>query len=224
MPLFYVCFHILAALLCFATVWRARKRRPLVGAIGIAIMVLVIAGFMVERRADWAWRLMPYSGTGLVFLTNLTLEGGAVLSAIIWSAASRQAEKLRAGLLLSPLLAVSLWSYAWYYQPLPKGIQGAIDGRGLMRQTTDDSCSAASAAMLLYHYGIRTTEAQMAELCLTRADLGTSPLGLYRGLAIKAAERGLRPRLVRLSGPEQLRKLHQPAIINVGLKTNTPWE
>jgi predicted double-glycine peptidase len=224
MPLFYVCLHLLAALLCFVAVRRVRQRPALIGALGIAVLAAVVAGLMVERRADWAWRLMPYAGTGLVFCTNLTLEGVATLCALLWSAASRHEEKLRAVLLLVPLLAVSLWSYAWYFAPLPTGIKGQVDARGLLRQTTDDSCSAASAAMLLARYDIVTTEAEMADLCLTRANLGTSPLGLYRGLAIKAAERGLRPHVLRLSQPDQLRDLKQPAIINVGLKADTPWE
>jgi predicted double-glycine peptidase len=224
MPPFYICLHIVAALLCAVATLRLRKRPLLVSALGIAAFVCVFAGFMIERRADWAWRLMPYAGTGLAFLTNLSLEGVAVLCALLWSGATRHDDKLRAALLLTPLLAVSLWSYGWYFAPLPAKLHGRLDQNGLMHQTTDDSCSAASAAMLLYHYGIPATEMEMAQLCLTRAAMGTSPLGLYRGLAIKAAERGLHPRMMQIGRPDRLRGLKQPAIINVGLKANAPEE
>ncbi len=67
-----------------------------------------------------------------------------------------------------------------------------------------------------------STEAEMERLCLTRDEIGTSPAGLFRGLAVKAAPYGLRPRPVFVSRPEQLRLLKSPAIINVGLKLNTP--
>jgi predicted double-glycine peptidase len=224
MPLFYIGLHILAALLCGYAILQTR-RRPAIGyIIAVAVWALVAAGFLVERHTEWAWKIMPYAGTGLVFCTNLTLEGVCALFALMWRAAARQEERLRAGMFFVPLLAVSLWSYSWYFAPLPEGIQGRVNLRGLLRQTTDDSCSAAAAAMLLYRYGIPATEAEMAQLCLTRADQGTSPLGLFRGLAIKAAERGLHPRLVRIARPDLLRNLKQPAIINVGLKADTLWE
>jgi hypothetical protein len=48
-------------------------------------------------------------------------------------------------------------------------------------QTTPYTCSAASSATILNCLGIKTTEQEMAELCLTRS--GTSWLGLYHGLA-----------------------------------------
>ena len=50
-------------------------------------------------------------------------------------------------------------------------------------QSSPHTCSAASAATLLRFYGIRATEQEMAELCLTRS--GTTWLGLYHGLASK---------------------------------------
>jgi hypothetical protein len=55
----------------------------------------------------------------------------------------------------------------------------------LQVQTSDCTCSAASAASLLRLYGIRATESEMARLCLTRA--GTHWLGVYRGLKLKVA-------------------------------------
>ncbi len=55
-------------------------------------------------------------------------------------------------------------------------------------QSTSYTCSAASAATLLNHYGIDATEAEMAELCLTNSlRNGTSWQGLYRGLVLKTA-------------------------------------
>lgn len=54
---------------------------------------------------------------------------------------------------------------------------------GICVQTTKHTCTAASAATLLKLHGIDSTEAEMAELCLTRK--GTTWMGLYRGLKQK---------------------------------------
>jgi hypothetical protein len=224
MPPLYIVFHLLAALLGFYLTWRARKRPALRGVIGLGALLLLLAGLTLERRTDIAWRLIPYTGPNLVFLCNVALEAVTLLFALLWSAAARREERLRAGLLFVPLLAVALWSYAWYFEPLPPGIDGRLDRWGFCRQTTGDSCSAAAAVMLLARYGILTTEPEMAAACLTRAGKGTSPLGLYRGLALKAGPHGLQPRLIQVGGAERLRDLRQPAILNVGLKADTPYE
>jgi hypothetical protein len=53
----------------------------------------------------------------------------------------------------------------------------------LLSQTTPHTCSAACAASLLRIHGVSATEAELAELCLTRE--GTHWLGVYRGLMLK---------------------------------------
>ena len=53
----------------------------------------------------------------------------------------------------------------------------------LLFQSTPHTCSAASAASLLRLHDIEASEAELAELCLTRQ--GTHWMGLYRGLMLK---------------------------------------
>ena len=224
MPLFYLCLHLLLSLLCFLLIWKVQKRPALANALGVLALVVVIAGFALERREDWAWRIMPFSGTGLVFLTNFSLEGVVVLFALMWQNAKEQPEKRRAVCFAFPLFGVSLWSYAWYFAPVPTGLTGQVNASGFCPQSSEESCSAAAATMLLSRYGINTTEAEMAELCLTRAGQGTPPLGLYRGLVIKAASYGMRPRVLHFEQAEDLRSLKSAAVINVGLKADIPPE
>jgi hypothetical protein len=82
-------------------------------------------------------------------------------------------------------------------------------------QTTEYTCSAASAATLLRAYGIPATEGEMAQLCLTRK--GTSWMGLYRGLKLKTENTIWDVEVVECS-PTELRSLCQrPMILNVGL-------
>jgi hypothetical protein len=82
-------------------------------------------------------------------------------------------------------------------------------------QTTDLTCTAACAATLLNAHGIRATEQEMAELCLTRE--GTQWQGLYRGLKLKTARTPWDVEVV-LGGLDHLRALdHGPAILAAGV-------
>jgi hypothetical protein len=83
-------------------------------------------------------------------------------------------------------------------------------------QTQPSSCSAAAGATLLRHYGIETTEEDMAELCLT-SDKGTTIQGLLRALSIKTKGTAYRPALRQLSLEELRSPGNLPAITNVVL-------
>lgn len=91
---------------------------------------------------------------------------------------------------------------------------GDLWNDGICQQTTKQTCSAASAATLLKLHGIDATEQEMADLCLTRR--GTNWMGLYRGLKRKTA--GTEWDVEVFTGSaDQLRSLHSPAILSVGL-------
>ncbi len=74
------------------------------------------------------------------------------------------------------------------------GDQPGLDGlppRGpVTRQTTGWSCGAASCATLLKAHGIRSSEREMAELCLTLPKRGTSLPRFVRGLTLRLASEG----------------------------------
>lgn len=189
---------------------------------GGALLTAVLVGFALERRGDWAWDAMGISWPDAVFFTNLSLEGVAALSALMLRAASGSAARIRAGVLSLLAIGASGWSHAWLFAPVPPGLSGKADRTGYCRQTTEDSCSAAAAVMLLHHYGISATEAELATLCLTRAGHGTLPLGLFRGVTLATRGHGLRPHVLRLQGPAEFGKLGGPAIIRVGLLPGAP--
>ncbi len=88
------------------------------------------------------------------------------------------------------------------------------DHTGVCFQTTNQTCSAASAATLLKMHGIEATEQEMAEVCLTRN--GTNWMGLYRGLKKKTAGTDWDVEVSTCSANE-LHALHRPAILSVGL-------
>lgn len=218
----YVAVHLLLALSVAGMVWklpvRSRMRQLLVA----SVLALVVGGLTLERRTDWAWSAMRLGWPDLVFFTNLSLEGVAVLLALLWRQNSKPGASGRAAVLSLAALGVALWSYGWYFTPTPAGLSGTVDRAGYCRQTSEDSCSAAAAAMVLHAHGIAATEAEMAALCLTRAGHGTTPLGLFRGLSLKCRPHGLRPALVRASSVARLHDLKGSGVISVGLDVFAP--
>ncbi|MBI2300992.1 MAG: hypothetical protein HYU66_18935 [Armatimonadetes bacterium] len=222
MPPLYIGLHLAAATLCLLAVRRSAGRPPLRNALGVAALAVVLLGFLTERSPDLVLRALPALAPHLVYLVNVALEGAAVLAALVWLGAPAGSSRVRPAALAVAVVSLALWSYAWYFQPLPPDLNGQVDATGLCRQTTDDSCTAAAAATLLHHYGIIAGEREMAGLCLTRDRTGTSRLGLFRGLAVRAGKHGLRPHIVEPGRPERLFALGQPALLTIGLKPGLP--
>ena len=220
MPPLFVLFHAAASGLCLRAMCRLTGRWR--QAFAALILLLASIGFVVERRSDWAGIMLRVTGSNLVFLTNGTLEAVIVLLCLLWQAAVELKAKRRAVFLSVPLLCVALWSYTWYFAPLPQPLTSTLDRTGYCPQSTPDSCSAASAVMLLHLHGISATEAEMAYLCLTRANMGTPTLGLVYGLEQKVAKRGLHPRIISLASPAELGSIRPGCILSVGLKRGLP--
>ncbi len=86
---------------------------------------------------------------------------------------------------------------------------------GICMQTTMHTCTAASAATLLRLHGIHATEAEMAELCLTRE--GTTWMGLYRGLKHKTQGTRWDVEVVECQAEDFQRGDSTPMILSVGL-------
>ena len=194
MPPGYVVVHLALTGLAVAAAFRLPERSAAGRLLGLGLVLLVVGGMVVERVTDFAWAAMRPACPDLVYFTNFTLPGVAVLLVAMWRRAPDAGARRRALLLTPAALGAALWSYAWYFLPVPSGLGGRADATGYCAQTSNDSCSAAAAVMLLHAHGIPATEAEMARLCLTRAGQGTTPLGLYRGLALKAREHRLVPR------------------------------
>ncbi len=222
MPWPYAATHLLSAALCGWAAFRLPARSIagwVLGAVGLAI---TIVGLMAQHRTDWAWVLTRLQWPDLVFFTNFTLQGTTVLLVRMWVGARSRWDHTRAGILSAVAAGACAWSYCWYFSTIPSPLFGRADHNHYCPQTTPASCGAAAAVMLLSHEGIPTNEHDMAELCLTRRNIGTSPLGLMRGLAIMGAARKLQPRVVDVRHLRGLAALGRPAILSVGLRTGTP--
>ena len=224
MPAAYVLTHLAITAAAIYIAARVPGRRVVTAGLAVGLLLLVVGGMVIERSTALSWAAMRLGWPDLVFFTNLSLEGVALLLGGLWRQAATRGARWRAGVLAVPALCAALWSYAWFFRPLPPGLHGGVDRTGFCSQTTDDSCSAAAAVMLLHRHGIRSTEAEMARLCLTRAGHGTPPLGLYRGVATRARGAGLHPRLFILPDWSRLGTLPTPSILSIGLKRGAPGE
>lgn len=236
MPFTFVVLHLLLTALAAWAAWRLagiRGRWWLKAAAAGLTLFLLAAGALADRWPAWAAVVMRLQWPDAVFLSNLYLEAVGAMLALVWRAslASGDSRRIRRAILITPVaLSAALWSYAWYFYPVPPGLRGRIRSNGLAYQTSPDSCSAAAAATLLGHYGIQTDEREMAILSLTRQGYGTPTLGLFRGLALKGRERGLRVEFLNLEHRDgrtavaALAGLQAPSIISVGMPSDAPPE
>jgi hypothetical protein len=163
-----------------------RGRRPVVlasAAVCVAALVLNVAYW---RHSLWPARVWPYPNLIVFADPNPLLVG--LLAGL--AAAAMPGAPWRRAVLLAPLAGLCVWgSYAPLFARPPE--LHNTWRRGVCRQTSPASCGPAAAATLLAAHGIRTSEQEMARLCLTSPH-GTSARGIYRGLALKTADTPLR--------------------------------
>ena len=204
----------LAAGLFLATASLARHWSPRVLS-GVA--VLVVGALLLYIRSVWydvrlaQW--LPVSN--LIVVGNWLPLLAAVLGGIVWEKA-RDCSWRRIGS-TAALACTALYALLYPVLGSPPRCENRWDWSGNCLQTTDLTCSAASAATLLRAHGIESSEQEMADLCLTRH--GTSWQGLYRGLKLKTAGTKWDVQVVACSQPE-LPRLRGPLIISVGLESS----
>lgn len=202
----------LAAALFLASAWLARRLpRPALSLLALAVVAVLFAYirsvFYDVGLAHW----LPLSN--LVVVGNWLPLLAAVLAGLAWEQ-TRDSTWRRFGS-TAALAATALYALLYPVLGSAPRCEDRWDWMGNCLQTTNYTCSAASAATLLKAHGIESSEQEMAELCLTRR--GTSWQGLYRGLKLKTAGTKWDVEVVCCS-PEELRKLSQgPMIISVGL-------
>lgn len=177
-------------------------------------MLVVVVMFFYIRHLWYNVRL-----TGILPFSNLVVIGNWLppLSGLLAGFAWRRiyGRIVRKTLCTSALAFVAGYAAVLPMLGEPPKCGNEWDLDGICLQTTMHTCTAASAATLLRLHGINATEAEMAELCLTRE--GTTWMGLYRGL--KRKTRGTRwdVEVIECSASEIPCKPFEPMILSVGL-------
>ena len=114
----------------------------------------------------------------------------AVSIGVAYAAGHRERHKLA---LVGPLLVLALFYPQWrYYTPIADDLMGMVDEHGIVHQSSDWSCAAASGANVARRLGHEMTERRMAEIMGTTR-IGTTPAQIVVGLEAI----GVRCRLVR---------------------------
>ena len=204
----------LAVALFLATAAIARRLSPQILS-GLAI--LVVGALLLYIRSIWYdvrlanW--LPFSN--LIVLGNWLPLLAAVLAGLAWEK-TRGCSWRRIGT-TGALGCTALYALLYPVLGTAPRCENRWDWMGNCLQTTDLTCSPASAATLLKAHGIQSSEQEMAELCLTRH--GTSWQGLYRGLKLKTAGTKWDVQVVACS-QHDLPKLPGPMIISVGLESS----
>ena len=171
---------LLSAIL-FVVSLRASRRmhERLIHLLGIFVVAMIVAYVTRVQGHPALSQLLPFSN--LIVLSNWQPLLVSALAGLLWHRLPAQVWRKSAvtcALVVACLLSV--------YRPIlaqPPAMHDRWDGPVCM-QTSQASCTPAAAATLLRQHGIRTTEQEMALLCLTSRD-GTQTLGLYRGLKLK---------------------------------------
>ena len=162
----------------------------------------------------WMIRLLPVSNA--IVVANWLLPATGLLIGLAWHLLP--SPLWRRLLFVVPLAGIGVWRF---HGPLSGRPPGNIQDRwnaDVCLQSSSSSCGAAAAATLLRAPGIAATEAEMADLCLTRRQ-GTTLHGLYRGLRLKTS--GTPWRVEILTSPQALRTSATPVLLNVGLPRAT---
>jgi hypothetical protein len=179
-----------------------------------SLSVIIVTGcfLMMQNRLVLA-QLLPFSGVVVFGDTLLPLT--ALLCGVLWGYQTRQRRPI---LLITVLMTLATVHTLEPFCGNPPRTGAPLIESGVVMQTTDSSCSAASAATLLRYYGIPATEEEIARLAFTRED-GTLMLGVYRALCLKTV--GTPYRVTALSGADisELRRAAQdgPVLLSVGL-------
>jgi hypothetical protein len=157
--------------------------------------------------------VLPFSN--LIVIGNWMVPTVAVLGGLAWHRLPGQF--CRKGMLVGTMFLVAGYSLV---HPLRGEVPRCNNlwENGVCLQSTNASCSPASAATLLRCYDIRATEQEMAELCLTRKE-GTHWQGLYRGLKLKTVGTPWDVEVFSAKTIQDLRSKAEygPVILTVGL-------
>jgi len=180
-----------ATLLAVAGAASARKSRGWTTAgcaLMLALIVLkaVVGHIPAAEPTLFPWDWYPIVEPWWYLLPAMFLLGAGLQ--IAWRSPWKR-HLLTAG---ATLLIVRTGAAGWVTAHPPE-LEGTVRDSAVCLQTSTFSCGAAAASSFCWYYGIRVTEQEMAERCVTRGGgpglAGTSDAGLMRGLRQKLSDR-----------------------------------
>ena len=183
-------------------------------AFGGMLMLLLFKAYLNHHPALEA-ALFPWED--YLFFQGYALFPPALFTFGLATSALPQGRNRRAcAIFAAMLLCVSLFTERWMLVRHELPASGRVaDAHHHLPQSTGYSCAPACCVMLLSYCNVDANEPEMAALCRTLPNYGTTFFNLYRGLRLKLSGAPYRVRIVEES-PQQLRARGVPAIMMNG--------
>ena len=188
------------------------KRFPRRPALAISLVTTSVFGIFLTGRLFWAV-ILP--------IATVIVIGNLIPILLSWTAGLASSTPALSGwtrVLTVKLLAVLTVGFLAgplvRHQLAPADI--ASDStwiKGVCLQSHESTCAPSAAATLLRTRRIESSERELVELCLT-SEMGTEPLGLFRGLAVACQEQPVKP---RVASSDPGRWVDQGQVPNVAL-------
>ncbi|MHC4757790.1 MAG: cysteine peptidase family C39 domain-containing protein [Planctomycetota bacterium] len=188
---------------------RLSKTSVFIFAAVTTLCIVLFAKFLLDSR--WILVLLPFQAS--VIYGNFLGPLSAILIGIIWQ--DKKIPRWRRILVMVTIAALAFRLSFRILTVEPPNCLNVWAG-SVCLQTSQSSCSAASAATLLQHYRIKSSEEEMTRLCLT-SDWGTCLHGLYRGLRIKTDDEPFQVKVKSADLNQMQKDVLLPAILNVRL-------
>ncbi|QDV46655.1 Peptidase C39 family protein [Stieleria neptunia] len=210
--------------LCLVIGWfvaSRMKRQSRLSSVVLCVSVFSAAGYVYFLNGMLTWaRFVPL--TAAIVWTNFAPIFLCVASAAALAIPNRPLWR-RGGL----SLVLGVFATAMLLQPIVQPVIRPVRhsrntvwlGHDVCQQSGSVTCSPAAAATLLKANGIDAEEHQLVRWCLTDA-LGTTSLGLWRGLRLATAKTDLEPEVMDVTLEDLLSREQRddlfPCLILVG--------
>lgn len=175
-----------------------------------AVMIFLLGWSALIHRPTVAVQIIPLS-----VLARLEGVGAAPLFVFMLGVGWRLASQVRqrAIMVLGMCLGLAYFVQGgmWMMRPTPTSAFGKQEHTLLIWQTQDYSCVPAASATALRMLGLRSNEAEMAELTETRKGSGATLLRALNGVSKRLKHTGIQARLLE-PGYEDLQRIEPPML------------
>jgi len=157
--------------------------------VGVLVLGVSYVVPVLETVHDVLW----YVGGG----TTVACLLATLLLGVVWTAPGRSTStgflRVLVGL-IAVIVVLTSGGRLWWRMVDQTTWHNTPDARGCLTQTTGWTCAPATATMLLHHYGVRTSEGEMAYLANT-SYLGTDVRSIAEAMTRKGRSHGLLARV-----------------------------
>lgn len=174
----------------------ARRCRAVVHGGAMVVLILLVFKALLTWQPVWEATLFPF--TWYVYLQDYWI---AAIGLLFFGFVTPQLPVVWNRWVLA-VIALLVFARGvdhtwWILWPEQHGEMMSADDAHHRTQTTGYTCAPCACVCALSYIGISTTEREMAERCLTRAD-GTTKFNTYRGLLLSLEGTPWRVRMVSL--------------------------